>query len=54
LELSDPDKEDQTAQFTNGRFDFIRSCRWHRFRIHQEGAAVINGIDINFKSSGQE
>lgn len=54
LNVGDAPVPDQTAPLSRGRFDFRRSCRWHRVRIQQTGACTLNGIDIDLQSSGRE
>lgn len=45
---------DQTAPLSRGRFDFRRASRWHRFRVQQNGACTLTGVDIDLKTSGRE
>jgi len=54
LELGESLVTDATAPFQRGRFDMRRSARWHRFRIVQQGAAVINGLDVAIDGDSAE
>lgn len=51
--LGDPLINDATVTLTNGRFDFIRSARWHRVRIETVGDMEITAMNINSTTSGE-
>lgn len=54
LQMGENDRTGNTIQIARGRFDFLRSARWHRIRINQEGRALINGLSIDVKGAGRE
>ena len=43
-----------TVEMSEGRFDFRRSARWHRFRVDQRGSATVNGLSITLHGAGSE
>lgn len=54
MAMGDGLTSDTTSTLTNGRFDFIRSARWHRFVIAGSGGGEITGIDIQATGGGLE
>lgn len=45
---------DATASLSNGKFDFERESRWHRFRHDTSGNMEITGHDIDISEAGLE
>jgi hypothetical protein len=45
---------DFTTEEVNGRFDFIRSARWHRGKLTFRGDVELTAIDVDVKSAGRE
>lgn len=54
LELGQSNQVGSSVQMSRGRFDVLRSARWHRLRINQRGRAVINGLSIDLRGAGRE
>ena len=44
---------DQTVSLVNGRFDFIRSSRWHRVRMVTQGDMEITAINPQYVMAGE-
>lgn len=53
-DLADPLTQDASIGISRGRFDFRRSARWHRIRIDQTGAAIVNGLDVSVNAESRE
>jgi hypothetical protein len=45
---------DFTTQSENGKFDYIRTARWHRGKINFTGDVELNALDIEAKKAGLE
>lgn len=43
-----------TTTYSSGRFDFIRSSRWHRFMLNGTGGGEISGLDVQATVNGNE
>lgn len=43
-----------TAAINGGRFDFLRSARWHRGRFDLTGDHEISGFDADIEADGEE
>lgn len=52
--LGDALMPDQTAYLSNGKFDVLRSARWHRFVISGTGDMETNIIDYDLVPEGTE
>lgn len=50
--LGDSLVEDQTSQISNGRFDVIRSARWHRIRLDTTGDMEISAFKPYYRKGG--
>lgn len=45
---------DKTTTYSNGRFDVIRSARWHRLAISGTGSMEVTGINVEGTGAGIE
>lgn len=52
--LSDSRTSDQTTTMSSGRFDFLRSARWHSGRLDMVGDHEIVGINPQSVEDGEE
>ena len=52
--LGDSLTTDMTVARSNGTFDFMRSARWHRFKIEDASGSEIPAIDIEAVKDGLE
>ena len=50
--LGDTLAEGQTIAMNDGKFDMLKSSRWHRFKIEFTGNHEITGIDVSSKVDG--
>jgi len=46
--------EDATTTQTSGKFDVIRSARWHRGKISFTGDVELMGLDVEARNAGRE
>ena len=46
--------QDITTTEEDGKFDVLRSARWHRGKFEFTGKVEISGIDIQAKNAGKE
>jgi len=53
-ELGDGDSADYFVAMANGRFDFIRRAKWHKFRIGFTGAFEFPGVNIEVSQAGKD
>jgi hypothetical protein len=54
LNLGDSVTTDMTTTLTDGKYDFMRSSKWHRFKMSMVGAHEIYGFDIDVEKDGDE
>lgn len=47
--LGEDATQDATATLSRSRFDFRRAARWHSVRIDHQGAATLDGLDVDFR-----
>jgi hypothetical protein len=45
---------DTTTSETNGKFDFLRTARWHRGKFTFTGDVELIGLDVEIKPAGRE
>jgi len=45
---------DFTTSEENGKFDYIRTARWHRGKISFTGDVELNSLDVEAKNAGKE
>jgi hypothetical protein len=45
---------DTTTQMDSGRFDFLRSAQWHRFRFNMSGSWEMSDAKIDAQPDGEE
>ena len=53
-ELGDSLTTDYTTTLTDGKYDFMRSSKWHRFRFNMVGNHEIYGFDVDTVEDGDE
>jgi hypothetical protein len=53
-DLGDSLTTDYTSTLTDGKYDFMRSSKWHRFRFNMVGNHEIYGMDITTVEDGDE
>lgn len=53
-ELGDSVTTDYTTTLTDGKYDFMRSSKWHKFRMNMVGNHEIYGFDIDTVEDGDE
>lgn len=46
--------EDQTVSMVDGKFDFLRSSKWHRWKMTMTGNHEIYGFDVDTVADGDE
>lgn len=53
-EMGDALTTDSTTTWGSGKFDFIRSARWHRFAVSGTGGGELTGLDVQAEADGSE
>ncbi|OOZ37966.1 hypothetical protein, partial [Solemya elarraichensis gill symbiont] len=53
-ESEDGFTEDFTVAQSDGKFDFLRSSKWHKLRFTFTGETVVAGYSLFLKSGGRE
>lgn len=53
-ESGEADTIDKTVTMSNGKFDFLRSARWHKLKFTFTGDCEISGFAADIRPSGSE